>query len=260
MINEDNIAVCVVGNFKFLRRHLNKFILQVRENGCYEGDIVVLTSKYTPSIFLKIKNKANLKFLRFKKIDFDNTTNNILKTIDTNGQPNRHIHKRFQWHKVHLFDTKLKKWKYIFYIDINMSIHKDINPILRSKPEGLLYANRDASDQHNWKLRNQFDTNHQKFNVLAKKYDLNIDNYFQTGMLYFDTDIVNFQTKNDLLDLIKLYPISRTNEQAIMNLYFIFNKNLYRQLPKKIDNVDTYSYWKSNDNTRITKQLVPQYK
>ena len=68
MIKEDSIAICVVGNFKFLRRYLNKFIIQVRENGCYEGDIVVLTSKYTPSIFLKIKNKRNLKFLRFRKI------------------------------------------------------------------------------------------------------------------------------------------------------------------------------------------------
>ena len=47
MIKEDSIAICVVGNFKFLRRYLNKFIIQVRENGCYEGDIVVLTSKYT---------------------------------------------------------------------------------------------------------------------------------------------------------------------------------------------------------------------
>ena len=138
MIKEESIAVCVVGNYKFLRRHLNKFIAQVREKGCYEGDIVVLTSKYTLSIFLKIKNKTNLQFLRFKKINFDKITNNILKTIDTNGQPNRHINKRFQWHKIHLFDTKFKEWKYIFYIDINMSIHKDINPILNTKPEGKI--------------------------------------------------------------------------------------------------------------------------
>ena len=260
MIKEDSIAVCVVGDFKFLRRYLNKFILQIRNNGCYQGDIVVLTSKYTPSIFLNIKNKTNLKFLRFKKIEFDNTTDEILKKIDTNGQPNRHVYKRFQWHKVHLFDSKLKEWKYIFYIDINMSIHKDINPILRLKPEGLLYANRDADDNHDWKLKNQFDTNHKKFNDLVEKYDLNISNYFQTGILYFDTDIIDFQTKNDLLDLIKLYPISRTNEQAIMNLYFIFNKNLYTELPKRIGDMDTYSYWKNNDNTRITKQLVPQHK
>ena len=169
MIKEDNIAICVVGNFKFLRRHLNEFILQVRENGYYKGDIVVLTSKYTPSIFLRIKNKTNLKFLRFKKIKFDNTTNKILKPIDTNGQPNRHVHKRFQWHKVHLFDTKFKEWKYIFYIDINMSIHKDINPILKSKPKGLLYANRDATDHHDWILKNQFDTNHKKFNDLKEE-------------------------------------------------------------------------------------------
>ena len=27
------------------------------------------------------------------------------------------------------------------------------------------------------------------------KYNLNISNYFQTGMLYFDTDIIDFHTK-----------------------------------------------------------------
>ena len=53
MIKEDSIAICVVEIY-ILRRYLNKFIIQLR-NGCYEGDIVVLTSKYTPSIFLKIK-------------------------------------------------------------------------------------------------------------------------------------------------------------------------------------------------------------
>ena len=51
-------------------------------------------------------------------------------------------------------------------------------------------------------------------------------------MLYFDTDIIDFQTKNELLDLIKLYPISRTNEQAIMNLYFIFIKIFTDSFPK----------------------------
>ena len=77
MIKEDSIAVCVVVDFKFLRRYLNKFILQIRNNGRYQCDIVVLTSKYTPSIFLNIKNKTNLKFLRFKKIELDNTTDEI---------------------------------------------------------------------------------------------------------------------------------------------------------------------------------------
>ena len=32
---------------------------------------------------------------------------------------------------------------------------------------------------HDWKLKNQFDTNHKKFNDLAEKYNLNISNYFQ---------------------------------------------------------------------------------
>ena len=260
MSREDRTAVCIVGNYKFLKKHLNNFVLQVRNQGKYKGDIIILTSPYTPIFLLKLKDRSNLKFLKFNKITFDKNTDNELSNINTNGQPNRYIFKNFQWHKLHLFDIKLKQWKYIFYIDINMTIHKDINPILDIMPEGCIFANRDANDQQNWELKNQFDISHKRFQELSVNYNLSINNYFQTGMMYFDTNIIQQETKEEILKLVKKYPITRTNEQAILNLYFIYHKNLYKQFSQKINNINTYTYWKNDKNTRITKQLVPQFK
>lgn len=260
MTRRNNKAICVIGDYKYLRKYLNRFVTQIRNEGNYIGEIIVLTSIYTPVFLLKLKDKSNLKFIKFNKIKFDKKTDYELKTINTNGQPNRHIYKNFQWHKLHLFDEKLKNWKYIFYIDINMTIHKDINPILDNTPNHLIFANRDSNDRENWVLKDQFDTTHKKFKELNKKYNLLIKDYFQTGMLYFDTDIVDNKTKDQILNLVESFPITRTNEQAILNLYFIFERNLYHQLPQRINNFTTYTYWTIDNNSRITKQLVPPYK
>ena len=156
-MKKETIALCVVGNFSFLRKHLNSFINQAREVGEFNGDILVLTSYTAPTFLIKLDNKKNIKFLRFNQIKFDKKTDESLKNINTNGQPNRHIYKKFQWHKIHLFDKAFKKWRYIFYMDINMTIHKSINPILENKPEGNLFANRDYNANEKWTLRNQFD-------------------------------------------------------------------------------------------------------
>lgn len=260
MKQHQNIAVCVVGDFLYLKRNLKTFINQVRNEGEYKGDIIVLTSKLAPTFLLKLDNKSNVKFLKFKKIKFDKETENSLKKINTRGQPNRHIYKNFQWHKLHLFDSRLKEWDFIFYIDINMTIHKNINPILEIKPSRCFYANRDYSVGEKWKLEDQFDNTHKDFHTLKHAYDLSIKNYFQTGMIFYDTELIEVETKKDIMKLVQKYPFTRTNEQGIMNLYFIFEKDLFQQLPKNIQGLDTYSYWKQNDNTRITKQLVKKFK
>ena len=259
-LEQTKTAICVVGDFKFLYKYLDRFVNNIRNEGKYKGEIVVLTSILCPIFLIPVKNKELITYVRFKRIKFDKKTDSTLRRLDTGGEPNRHIHKNFQWHKVHLFDEKIKKWKYVFYIDINMSIHHDINPVLETMPRASLFANRDSDENSSWDLSDQFEKKHNGYKVLEEDFDLNIKNYFQTGILYYDTEIIDAQTKNEILDLVKKYPYSRTNEQGIMNLYFIFIKKIYKQLPEKVGNFDTYSYWKENNQTIITKQLVAKYK
>ena len=64
-----------------------------------------------------------------------------------------------------------------------------------------------------------------------------------------------------MLELAKEYPISITNEQGIMNLYFKFIKNLYYELPIEVDEYMTYFYWLIDSKKIIvTKQNRIKYK
>ena len=142
-----------------------------------------------------------------------------------------------------------------------MTIHFDINPLLSEYPISKLYAKADGFPRYERKLKSQFDTTKFQYTELNKNYNLEFTKYFQTGLLYFDTNIVNLETKKNLINLVDLYPITTTNEQAIMNLYFAFDNDFYEELPDESDDMMNYFYWMIKDRKiRITKQIRTQYK
>ncbi len=256
MVDKYNTAICFVANFKYLYKHFPRIYQQLRTKGNYSGEIVVITNMICPSIFIKfLGRKNNVTILRFRKIIFNKEAEEVLSSLS--AVPNRHLTKNFQWHKLYLFHKKIKKWKYIFYMDINMNIHHDINPILSIKPNKKLFARADGFPDYKWKLKTQFDKNHSKFNDLYKKYNLEITNYFQTGVIFFDTSIVKNNTLSEIKLLVQKFPISITNEQGILNLYFIFEKNQYEQLIDFLNGQLSYFYWKKSDQeVIITKALT----
>lgn len=262
MKNRKELAVCVVADFKFLFKYFNSFKDSLRNNGKYKGDIVIITSIFSPTfIFWKILFDRKVHVVRLKKIKFSKSTSEELKNLNTNGQPNRHINKNFQWHKINLFNRKLKKWKFIFYLDINMIIHFEVNKIFEFKPKNKIFARADGYPEYKWTLDTQFDQTHFLYEKLNKIYDLSLNNYFQTGILYFDTNLIEKETVKNLINLVETFPLSITNEQGIMNLYFIFDKNVYQELPEEVDDCLVYYYWLTrNKKTLITKQNSEKYK
>ena len=260
-MKNNDLAICVVGNFKYLRKYFNTFYDELTEQGNYKGTIIVLTSYFTPTFLVSRTYKNNVMILRNKDIKFNKITTKKLNELSNKGQPNRNLTKGYQWNKLHLFDEKMKKWQYIFYIDVNMHFHGDISEILKNPPNKNLLARADSYPDYEKKLISQFDVTQESFQKLSSKYDLEIKNYFQTGIMFFDTLIINSTTKNDLIKLTNEFPLSVTNEQGIMNLYFIFDRNLYQELPIKISNKTTYFYWMvEGEEILITKQLRTQYK
>jgi hypothetical protein len=260
MRDNSNLAICVVADFRYLYKNFSRIYEQLRTNGKYSGDILVITSILCPSFLIKaISQKNRITVFRFKKLKFNTNTEKILKNLKS--EPNRHNTKRFQWQKLHLFNKKLKRWQYIFYIDINMNIHHDINKILEIKPQNELFARADAYPNYDWKLSSQFDQSNRLYDKLRSKYDLEINNYFQTGLMYFDTEIISNTTMKKIISLLNEFPISITNEQGLLNLYFIFIKNQYKHLVEEVDGKLSYYYWNSKDkNVIITKSLVEKYK
>jgi hypothetical protein len=261
-MKEKSIAIAVVGNYKYLRKYFYTFYKNLKLNGHYEGEVLIITSRLTPTFLIKgIRSNSQVKIIRLSKIKFNKSTTIRYKTLNTDDQPNRFATKNFQWFKLNLFDTALKNWKFILYLDVNLTIHHDINPLLNYLPNKKIYARADSYPNYNRKLKTQFDSRQPEYKEINRRYNLEDVNYFQSGLLFFDTSIIKDNTKKEIIELAKQYPISVTNEQGILNLYFQENSIFYEELPEYIDGYLTYYYWKLKDTKiMITKQLVEQYK
>jgi len=255
-----NTAVCFVADFKYLYKNFSRIYNQLRTNGNYQDEIVIITNFFSPTFLIKdIRKKNGVVVLRFKKIKYDKKTEKSLKNLSVNQ--NRHINKNFQWNKLHIFTKKIKKWKYVLYLDINLSIHHDINPILNIRPINKIFARADGFPEYKWKLSSQFDQSKKDYKKLSENFDLDRTDYFQTGLMYFDTAIVTSSTFKEIISLVKKYPISTTNEQGILNLYFLFIYKKYKELDSYIEGKLSYFYWKTVDSeVIITKSLKQQYK
>jgi hypothetical protein len=252
-----NKDICVV--FTCNRTYFNQFIKtceQLITNGKYIGNIclVIGDDLFTSDLLNHdIIKKYNIIIKYFPDIEFSNEFLLINNNVKSDG---RNLTKKFQWHKLHLFNTFFKQWSYIFYIDSGMTIFSDISAIIHECTENTLLAHSDAYPTYERKLECQFDdTINNYFIPLKNTYNLNLD-YFQTGIMLYDTKIIEDDTFDNLLKLTYDYPISKTNEQGIIALYFTNIKPLFKQI--KTHNADTYYYdYASRD--RNNKYIMLKY-
>lgn len=244
--------ICIV--FVCNKAYFNKFIKTCKQlitNGKYIGNIcLVIGQDLNNNLVFKCDfiKENNIIIKYFPDIKFPDSFHSINNNINSRGD--LHINKKFQWHKLHLFNTFFKKWNYIFYLDCGMKILSDVSPMINEgqnkKNTYSLLAHSDAYPSYEWKLHTQFDKTQECFVELNNTYNLNID-YFQTGMMLYNTDIIKHDTYKNLFNLSIKYPISVTNEQGIMALYFTNIEPLFIQI--KMHNEYTYFY----DSTRRNK-------
>lgn len=230
------MSICVV--FVCNKKYFHTFLStchQLRTTGAYKGDICLVIGDDLQHDALLQCDGIIVK--HFPDIVFPDEFVKINKTIQTDG---RNLTKPFQWHKLHLFQTYFKQWDFILYIDCGMTILADISPILREATEHTLLAHSDAYPTYKWKLRSQFCSVHRAlYTQLTTTYNVDID-YFQTSIMLYDTKILHDDTFTELLKLAIKYPISKTNEQGILALYFTNIRPLFRQI--KLRNEHTYLY------------------
>ena len=235
------MSLCVV--FVCDKAYFNKFTEtcnQLVTNGNYKGNIcLVIGDDLVDNKLLNsdviVKNNVIIK--HFPNIKFNNEFIEIQKNMN---RPRHWFKKIFQFHKLHLFNTFFKQWEYIFYLDSGINIYSDISPILTEVQENTLLAHSDAYPGYEWKLINQFSTNNTDyFKKLTDKYNLNID-YFQSTIMLYHTKIIEDNTFDEILNLLLEYPISITNDQGILSLYFTCVRPLFKQI--KTHNEDTYFY------------------
>lgn len=257
-----NNCVAVVGNFIYLYKYFPTFYQNLIKNGNYKGEVIILTSILSPTFLIsEIRNNNKITVLRFKKIKFSRAANNVLSSLSTGLEPNRHKTKPFQWHKINLFSEKMKKWRFVFYLDINMTVHHDINKILNFYPENKLYVRSDGYPEFSTNLASQFDQTKKEYSNLKKLFNLDKIDYFQTGLIYYDTNLISKESIRNIVKLVEDFPISLTNEQGIMNLFVEKYNIKVEELPIDIGDYKSYYYWMvKNKKIIITKQLREKYK
>lgn len=247
--------VCVV--FVCNKTYFHKFVYtctQLIENGKYKGDICLvigndlLTSDLLKNEFI-INNKIIIR--HFPDIEFSKDFINVNKTIQCDKT------KVFQWHKLHLFNVYFKQWRYVFYLDCGITIFSDITPILYERKPNTLLAHSDAYPTYKWKLHDQFcKYNKEYFTKLSCKYNLDID-YFQTTIMLYDTKIIEEKTYRKLIQIANQFPISRTNDQGIIALYFTNVCPVFEQLKTHNNHMYFYDYLSRNSqNKYIMLKLI----
>ena len=95
-MNNQDLALCVVGNFKYLRKYFNTFYYELTKKGNYRGTVVVLTSYFTPTFLIRNTHRKNIIILRNKDIKFSKDTTKKLNSITNKNQPNRNLTKKYQ--------------------------------------------------------------------------------------------------------------------------------------------------------------------
>jgi hypothetical protein len=242
--NEDE-SLCIV--FVTNKKYFDKFVktcTQLLTVGAYNGPICLVIGDDiyddTTSDLLKhpIIVENNIIIKHFPDIRFDEDFLTYVKSLkrDPHWFP-----KIFQYHKLHLFNAYFKQWSYIFYLDAGITIMSDIRPLLYNRKKHSLLAHSDAYPTHERKLTCQFDKSKKLFENLNQAHNLNID-YFQTTIMLYDTQIIESDTYDNLLDLTYKYPNSITNDQGIIALYFTNIKPLFEQIAIKEGNLYFYDY------------------
>lgn len=246
MANND---ICVV--FLCNKAYFDKFIYtcdQLVTKGKYKGNICLVIGddlQGNPLLECNTIKNNNVIIKHFPDIQFSSSFMDIQKSLERSPH---WIKKVFQFHKLHLFSTFFKQWKTILYLDCGITIYSDVSPMINERAENILLAHCDGYPKHEWKLSCQFDhTKPEYFTKLKQKFNLNID-HFQTTVMLYDTSLIQDDTYDNLLALLLEYPICNTNDQGIIALYFTVIHPVFKQLKIKNDHTYFYDYLSRNNS------------
>jgi len=239
------ICTVLVTNNNYFERMLYT-LNGILQNGYHDDICIVIGNDLIDSNKLThplLQNK-NIIIKHFADIIF---SDNFIQNFNTIERDSHWKNKIFQYHKFYLFDIYFKRWDYIFYIDAGTHVYSSIYPIIDSRKPYKFLAHSDAYPTYIWKLHVQF-TEHALLQDLKDSYNLNID-YPQTTIMLYDTEIIKNDTFTNLLSLAEKYPISRTNDQGIIALYFTNIVQLWEQIKLEDENIWYYDYLRRPEKT-----------
>jgi hypothetical protein len=250
IVLEESSVITFVSDNNYIDK-LKRTIYELRTTGQWYGNIIVFY----------IGNE-NLQF------DFDNIVVIKSDTIDTTyiqsylneiggfkNSDKRELNKLIQWSKLLVFKHSYS-YKRVLYIDAGSYINESIYPLLLDMNH-ITYDKKIIAPLDTGKYNeslyfiNQLDIN-QYTNDCINTYQISIDstNYFINCIWAFDPKM-DFDF-NEMIDLMNKYPIFRTNEMGLMNIYFNYYKHIWVQMDETFFNFHPEN-WDYKKNHTINK-------
>lgn len=244
-------TIVLVSNEPYINKCLQT-ISQIRNIGKWKEDIVLLVSEklYMNNKFVDIAKNNNIILRKVPNRSFKKHMD-LWNKQSMHPERNYILQREFIYNKFLVFDTYFKNWDIVFYIDSGCIINDELERFkISCEPNNCIYAHSDAYPYtNNWFLGRQFDLD--VFDNLDHKNDF-INNYskyfgedyFQSTMFIYDTNIIDDNTCNTLFNLNDKYPIAIRMDQGIFNLYFNCDRKLWKQVPIKDSKGFLYDYFK----------------
>ncbi len=237
-------------------------IAQARVIGKWTDDIVLIVPQdvYEKAQIREIAMKLGVEFLVLPEIR-DEKLMTFWDNYKTNSNYDYVKERKFQYQKFYIMHTFFKRWTNVIYLDAGIKIHGNIYRLLnKCKEKNVLYAHSDCYPFYDWPLSNQFclDLDENLTSLLKQTYDLSC-NYFQSTIMVYDTAIIQEDTVARLFYLRELFPFSMRNDQGIFNLYFLKERNLWRQLPIADEEGLLYDYHNRNGLAKEKYLMLKSY-
>lgn len=178
------------------------------------------------------------------------------------GTDGREKNKLIQFSKWRVFDRELKLYRSLLYIDAGMRVNHPVAPVFRIPHKGRIVApdDRFPFDDPSKDFRRQWDNGSmpEKHAELERCHGADLDRkaYFLNCVWLMDTALIRPDTQACLLGLARRFPISRTNEMAVMNLHF---GDAWSPPPERLDNGLRIFDWTERDGRDTNSYVMVKY-
>lgn len=252
-MNTSNFCIVTYCDKKYWPRALIT-ISDIRNGGNYNGDVVLMTNGS-----FEIDNNIIQKFNLIIKYVDDVDTSYLIEQIRKHPFSNsdgREYTKLQQWNKLHVFNKYFKYWNYILFVDAGLRFFDDINYFTSSLIPNKIVALDDGHPDFTKKFHTQIELSNLKIvDKLKEIYDIN-SSYFLNCLFIFDTSLIKNDTYDNLIEMMNKYPICKTNEMAIMNIYF---RNDWQPLNIWLDNGKILFDWSERNNNTWKNYVSLKY-
>ena len=226
-------------------------ISQLYHRGNWRGNIVIITVNFTPDdSFIE---EYSVMIYPVQHINTDYIVQEIKKYPFYEPNDKRQLNKLIQWDKLYVFSSYFKQWDRVIFLDAGIHVFNDVQLFVDLDCTNSILASDDSDPYDNGvRFHRQIDLSMNTNVVIDFINTFGVDcltkKYFLNCMFMFDTQLIEENTFNELIEMMNRFPICRCNEMTLMNMYFTLQKNVWKPFPMITGDKLTFTFCETNYN------------